>query len=279
MNAWNIERLADLLAECGKIALKYYDNPPMEFKSDHSVVTAADKAIEKMLAAEFDKPEENTYMIGEETVETKDENYIQNALKGTTWIVDPIDGTAPYSNHIPTWGVSIALMRNGKIIEGAIYLPVFNEIFISQENHVLYSNDFPNSKELRALCPKLKSFNEAGMVSISQKVTKLGKFRLYNPVQAIGSCVYSLAGLANGQYMAYIATVKLWDIAGGLPILKKCGFQARLANGKDLGLDVSEEFYNLAPNGQQRWQLKTHAAMAPDTNIIERIFSASELPE
>ncbi len=140
MKEWNKEKIIDLLIQSRKTALEYYDSPDMELKKDKSIVTVADKAIESLLAVHFDKPENGSYLIGEETVFQKNEEYIRNALNETTWIVDPIDGTAPYSHHIPTWGISIAFMKNGIIEEGAIFLPPTGEIFISEENTVYYKS-------------------------------------------------------------------------------------------------------------------------------------------
>ncbi len=96
MRTWNVEEVLRLLDESARIALHYFDAPEREFKQDRSIVTQADKEIEGMLGKEFDRPEDGVYLIGEETVETKDEQYLSRALKGSTWIIDPIDGTSSY---------------------------------------------------------------------------------------------------------------------------------------------------------------------------------------
>jgi myo-inositol-1(or 4)-monophosphatase len=144
MNNWNIEEVLKIIAECGEIALKYYDNPGYELKPDKSIVTEADKAIEDYLTSKLNDPSKNAYMIGEETILSKNEEYISNALKENTWIIDPIDGTAPYSHHIPTWGISIAFMQNGIIKEGAIFLPVIGELFISCNDKIYYNSGLQN---------------------------------------------------------------------------------------------------------------------------------------
>lgn len=279
MDRWDLAEILFLMKESGKTALDFYNDPPMEFKEDRSVVTAADKAIEKKLSERFDRPEEDCYMIGEETVSEKSEDYIQAALSGRTWIVDPIDGTAPYSNHIPTWGISIAFMEGGVIKEGAVYMPVFNEILATNGDNVLYSDKFPSSMELCALKCGKKEFSDGSMISVSQKISKLGKVRMFNPVQTVASCVYSLASVALGRYAAYIATVKLWDIAGGLAIIKKCGFEGRLLSGVELGLEVNDKLYVLDKDNKDRWSLADHATLAADREIIELLEDKIEVPE
>ena len=49
MNNWSVDEIVGVCCEAAKIAMEYYSNPPMELKSDNSVVTAADKAIEQYL--------------------------------------------------------------------------------------------------------------------------------------------------------------------------------------------------------------------------------------
>ncbi len=65
MNNWDPKTIFSLLQKSAEIAIKYYDSPNKEFKSDHSIVTIADKEIEDYLATFFDKPKENIYLIGE----------------------------------------------------------------------------------------------------------------------------------------------------------------------------------------------------------------------
>jgi myo-inositol-1(or 4)-monophosphatase len=278
MDRWDLEKILILMKECGETALSFYNDPPMEFKEDRSVVTAADKAIEDKLSKHFDHPSENCYMIGEETVNEKNENYIQSALKGKTWIVDPIDGTAPYSNHIPSWGISIAFMENGLIREGAVYMPVFNEILVSNGDKVFFSDEFPASMNLRALEHPAKEFNDGSMISVSQKISKLGKVRMYNPVQTMASCVYSLACMALGRYAAYIATVKLWDIAAGLVIAKRLEFEGRLLSGIELDLEVSEKCYVLDKDKKDRWSLRGHGIIAANREIIDLLHDKIDVP-
>lgn len=87
MKNWNSNELIKILVESAKVALLYYDRPLKEIKEDLSIVTIADKTIENNLAILFDNPDEQSYMIGEETCSKKDKNYINNALKNTAWIV------------------------------------------------------------------------------------------------------------------------------------------------------------------------------------------------
>ena len=88
MTHWNKDKVSELLLQSGAVALKYFDSPRLSYKKDQTVVTQADREIENLLAATLDKPEEGSYLLGEETLEGRSEDYIKGALGGTAWIVE-----------------------------------------------------------------------------------------------------------------------------------------------------------------------------------------------
>ncbi len=47
------------------------------------------------------------------------------------WLIDPIDGTANFLSGIPFWAVSIAYVRDGEPVLGAIALPALDALFWS----------------------------------------------------------------------------------------------------------------------------------------------------
>ena len=279
MKKWDIQKLLPLLRECGETALKYYDNPPIEIKADKSIVTAADKAIEERLAEEFDRPDEGIYLIGEETVKSRSEDYIQKALRGTAWIVDPIDGTAPYSAHLPAWGISVALMENCVIQEGAIYLPPQNDCLITDGKKVLRCKDVRGSGEFEVFDFKPHPLTDDGIISISQYCAKNSRFTMSNQVFAWSGCVASFYNLFIGKIMAYIASLKLWDIAASLAILERSPMIARHHKGKNLSVKVDNSVFDLEADSPTRWKLHNYAVAAPDDKTIDFVLNNSNLPE
>ena len=274
MKDWNKEIVINLLVECGKIALKFYDSPKFELKQDKSIVTVADKTIETMLADHFDQPTDNVFLIGEETVLQKNENYIQNALKETAWIVDPIDGTVPYAHHIPTWGISIGYMKSGQVEEGAIFLPATGEMIISSGNTVYYKScsseilswDFSDIKPINSIKRKL---DDSSLISITQEIAKSHKFNITNSIQALGCAVFPLVYLCQGRLLAYItgSHLKLWDYAAGIAILNKCGFFAKFLSGRNMTLNVFDDC-KTHERGIKRWELKEMALFTPDNDTF-----------
>ncbi len=277
MKKWDIKKLLPLLKECGEIALKYYDDPPVEIKADKSIVTAADKAIEARLAKEFDRPDEEIYLIGEETVKTRSEEYIQNALKGRAWVVDPIDGTAPYSAHLPVWGISVAFMENGVIKEGAVYLPPQNDCLITDGDKVMRCKDVSGNGELEPFHFKMHPLSDDGIISISQYCAKNSVFSMSNQVFAWSGCVASFYKLFTGKIMAYVASLYLWDIAASLAILERSTMVARHQQGRNLSLSLDDAFFDLDAASPTRWKMHDYLVAAPDDATINFVIKNSNL--
>ena len=114
MSGWKIDEILTLLAEAGRCALTLGEYPAADCKSDGSAVTAADRAIERNFAERFDHPERGIFLIGEETDPGRTDTDCAAALAADRcYVIDPIDGTAPYIADVPLWGISLGLLRRG----------------------------------------------------------------------------------------------------------------------------------------------------------------------
>lgn len=272
---WSRHSIPGLLQEAGRIALKHYEAPTKTIKGDLSIVTEADRAIEAMFSTHFDHPEQGHYLLGEETIESKSEAYLGSALNGTAWVVDPIDGTAPYAHHLPFWGISLGLMEKGRLLEGAIYLPLLGEMFLSEGPKVFWARgvDLDRTPLFEPLTPVRRPWSDSGLLSLTQGVTKGGSVAAPNPVMANCCAVVPLAYLLLGRYQAYLGTLKLWDFAGGLPLLLKSGFVGKLETGELLTDRVNPDHYLLEAGHPKRWRTKSRIAFAGDLESADRMHA------
>ncbi len=269
MNCWKLEKIVALMHECGKLAMQYYDNPPIEVKDDLSIVTAADKAVEQRLAREFDRPDEGIYLIGEETIDTHGEEYIQSALTGSCFVVDPIDGTAPYAQQIPVWGISVGFMQQGRLIEGAVYYPVFDELMITDGPDAwLYKQGQRTPFPFKAA-----PLNGACSLALSQSVTRHGKVELTNHLMVVDAVVGVVYRVLSGRMLGYVCNAKLWDLAGSLPLIERGGFVCRNFDGGSLSCDAAGSF-DFSP-GPRRWHLKKTTVIAANDETAAYIIAGT----
>jgi myo-inositol-1(or 4)-monophosphatase len=280
MRDWQRAAVVDLLVECTRIALEHYERPRRELKDDLSLVTDADRAVEQRMARSLDRPEDGSWMIGEETIARRGEDYIGAAFGGTAWVVDPIDGTAPYAHHVPTWGISIGFMRRGVLEEGAIILPATGELYVSDGPEV-YTGTSSEERgwdyaDLSPMRVSPRPIDDGGMICLDQKSVRGMLIRKPNPLQALCCAVMPMAYLCLGRYAAYVGRVKLWDAAGGLPLLLKCGLVARTLGGDPLDGRVDEEHWHLAADDPGRWLMKEPAVFAADDESARRAAALLE---
>ncbi|MEO7803846.1 MAG: inositol monophosphatase family protein [Actinomycetota bacterium] len=111
-------QMADIAAE---IALKYFGHhPDASIKQDGTLVTIADREIEKTLRARITSEFPKHAILGEE------EGLIGDP-SSPTWIIDPIDGTNNFAASIPVFATLIALRTNGRTELGVANAPALNE--------------------------------------------------------------------------------------------------------------------------------------------------------
>lgn len=272
MTRWDVETVKDLLLQAGRLALEHFDAPKTEHKADTSLVTVADRSIEEFLCSRLADGSDTAMMLGEESADAWTQAGVDAALRGTTWIVDPIDGTAPYANQLPTWGVSVGLMEGGRLTNGALFLPRTGEMFITSGDAVLFHRGARNpeywSFTLEAMPRNDRSYTSTGMVSLPQEIRHGGRFGGRNPIQSNGSAVYSVAKLIRGSYLCYIARIKLWDLAGSIPILERLGYRMVFDDGHQLSSAVSSQDWVLDAASPRLWKSAGLVFLAPDDETV-----------
>lgn len=118
-----------------RITLKYFRSRlKVNYKSDKSPVTIADKSCEKYLVGELSKKFPDHGFYGEEFGAW---SVRESSLR---WIIDPIDGTRNFTRGIPYWGTLCGLEHDGKIVAGIMALPALKVTYYASKGHGAYKN-------------------------------------------------------------------------------------------------------------------------------------------
>lgn len=277
MSYWNASEIYGKLVEWGKLALSEQNTLTVELKPDDSIVTQVDKKIEELATTYF--TEKGCFLIGEESVKEKSTQYLQKAHRATSFIIDPIDGTCPYSTLQPLWGIFLGYAEQALIKEGAILLPATYEVIITEGHVVLYgkgSGEFPDFNELQPIdieVVKQASSMQGRQCAIAQSIfTKryLGDAKIM--YGAFYSCVYPIVYLALGRFKAMAFILNVWDFAAGMAIFSKLGFYQCLEDRTPLSLNYLEHFdWSNTSSGKV---LSTQALyFAPNESIAHDIIS------
>ena len=244
--SWAPQKVLSALHKCFENINENRDNLSVNTKYDKSLVTNIDKSNEAILR---DCLEQNgDLFLGEESVGEMSKEHFDDIMKGNAYIVDPIDGTAPFAHRLPLWAISVGYCEHGQLTNGCIALPDMHEAYISIGDDVLFTNDiYAPLDKWQKLMPPALSWDVGAMIITGQAFTK--KHRLYfdNPVLSPGSAVMSFSALLSGKAIAYVGNMKLWDVAGSIPLLNRMGFRLRLRDGDKIFTgSITNDFFDLA---------------------------------
>lgn len=105
------------VTEASRIALRYYRTRlRVTQKADRSPVTIADHQVEAFLRRQLARAFPHEPIVGEE--------FGRSGKAGLTyWTVDPIDGTRAFSKGLPSWGILIAFVEEGRPVLGVCHYP------------------------------------------------------------------------------------------------------------------------------------------------------------
>jgi histidinol-phosphatase len=107
----------------GRLTLGYYQSGlEIEYKTDRSPVTLADRAAEELIRRRIEAYFPHHSIVGEEF------GLKESTEAGHRWFIDPIDGTKSFVRGVPLYATLLAIEIEGKIEAGAAYFPALDEM-------------------------------------------------------------------------------------------------------------------------------------------------------
>jgi len=205
-----------------KILNKFFNHTTAQLKTDGSIVTEADVAMQEVLKLELNKIAPDVQMLGEEMSLQHQNEVIQNSQ--SYWCLDPVDGTNNFHHGVPLFAISLALVRDKRLTLGIIYDPIRKETFSASEKSGLRINGL---NQIQMTQPE--TLNHC-LASIDFKRLKpMTKQRLcqdmpFKSQRNIGTCALEWAWLAAGRTQLLLhGGEKFWDYAAGTLLLAEAG--------------------------------------------------------
>ncbi len=195
-------------------------------KQDHSPVTSADLAVNRILRDSLSAAYPDDGWLSEETPDAVD-----RLSRKRVWIVDPIDGTRSFVRGLPEFCLSVALVEQGYPTLAAIYNPSTGEFFSAMRGQGLMVERRPDANQ-----PPFAS-TERPLVLVNPWELRVGRFQALEPhvrCRPIGSIAYALALVAAGQADAALTLDggNEWDIAAGVLLIEESGGRATTISGQ-----------------------------------------------
>jgi histidinol phosphatase-like enzyme (inositol monophosphatase family) len=204
-----LEVARNIAAQAGRLALENQARGfESETKPDHSPVTSADRANERLICQLLEQAFPDDGILGEEGAS-------REARSGRRWIIDPIDGTRSFIRSIPTWGVMLGLEAEGEVVVGVCNLAALGELYSAAAGLGAYRNGAP------IRISQVKTPGQALLCLTG--VDKVMRFdfgnrmfpwiRQFWSVRSMGGCMDAMC-VASGRAEVWITLeAKAWDLA------------------------------------------------------------------
>ena len=240
-----LPELEHIAREAGTLLMSYFDRHiKIEYKGEVDLVTAADRASEKLIVERLKEKWPEHGIVGEEGTRS-------HTGAEFRWFVDPLDGTTNFAHGYPVFCVSIALARQDDELEvGVLYDPTRDEMFSAERG----SGATLNGRAIDVSQTTRLAEAILGTGFPSHKRHKNPNIYFYHQitlrshgVRRAGSAALDLANVAAGRYDGFWEfNLNPWDTAAGVLIVQEAGGKVTRFDGTPFRLDSREV---LASNG------------------------------
>ncbi len=223
----NIDELKAIAYKAGKEILRIYHETDfgdhIDYKSDHSPLTLADKASHEIIQKALQEQYPEIPILSEEG---RDMPYTERKAWTTFWLVDPLDGTKEFIKRNGEFTVNIALIHERYPIFGLVYAPELNAMYIGDGiSGSAYKIDGEGRRtELKVNNRKtdrvaVRSRSHAS----TEEETLLEKYGVHDSI-AVGSAL-KFCMVAEGKadiYYRHGPTME-WDTGAGQAVIEQAG--------------------------------------------------------
>ncbi len=204
--------------EAGAILLRHYrDGTEQWEKSKDNPVTLADLESDRHIRAGLAAAFPDDAILSEETVDDA-----SRLACSRVWIVDPMDGTKEFTQGIPEYAVSIALVENGEPVVGVVENPAARTVVWGQRG----GGAFRDGERVHV--SSATSLEEVVVIASRSEIRR-GEFDRFEgwfkEIRPVGSIAWKLACVASGEgdFNLSVAPKNEWDVCAGDLLVREAG--------------------------------------------------------
>ena len=244
-----LDRVKSAVAEAGAEILEIYSNPDRfetEHKEDHSPLTAADLAANRILVARLQELTPGIPILSEES---KQAPWHDRKHWERCWVVDPLDGTKEFLKRNDEFTVNVALVRDHQPILGVVYAPALQKWYYAARHEGAWRQEGSGVMDRIQVAEKpagrpwkvvgSRSHNTA---EVDAFVAALGEAELVSMGSSLKLCL-----VADGTADVYprLGPTSEWDTCAAQAIVEQAGGQVLNAEtGEPLRYNARESVLN-----------------------------------
>jgi len=246
MTTVDLDRVAQVLAEVAEQEImprwrNLAAGDIREKTGPNDLVTVADEAAERELAARLPDLFPGSILIGEESVEH--DRGLLDLLKEhrPVWIVDPVDGTKNFAEGSDRFGVMVALVDRDAMVAAAIYEPVTGRVLLAEHGGGAEMVERDGTRTKLRVAPAAGLDAMEGSLNFrfipDEDIRKAVRARAEEVLPTRhyrrGCAAYDYRMLATAEWhFAFYWKNMPWDHAPGLLIHAEAGGYARRLDGR-----------------------------------------------
>src|SRR5262245_18876686 len=214
--------------EAGAAIARYYRGEITAREKGHdNPVTAADLEANAIIHRHVGTAFPDDGWLSEETAVSTD-----RLARARVWVVDPLDGTNEFIQHIPEFCVCIALVEHGRPVVGVSYNPATDRLYVAVRGAGTTVNGQPARVSTEARLAE-------AVVMASRSEDKRREWDPFKPLMRVtltGSVAYKLAELStgNGDATFTLTPKNEWDVCAGSILVEEAGGRVTGLEGEPL---------------------------------------------
>ena len=232
--------------EAGYLLAEKYNQPhQINVKGPRDISTEADLAAEAVALRLIREGCPDACIVSEES-----NSVWRDCGDSPTWYVDPLDGTTNYARGLPTFSVSVAMARRGRVECGAVYDPLLGQLFYAGRGQGAYLNDqrlHVSTRGTLSEClilldwPRVPAMREAAVRLLSRLAPQV------DAVRSRGSAALGFCSVATGWADIYFQfTLSPWDVAAGALLVEEAGGRVTGLRGLSPNVSIGDQPYTLS---------------------------------
>lgn len=213
----HLETALDAAADAARLQRERLGDVAADYKAPRDLVTEVDRECERLIAETIAERHPDHAIEGEEGGKRGDAE--------ERWIVDPVDGTTNYVHGLPTFAVSIAFERGGRVEAGVVHHTPTDGTFAAVRGAGAYLNGEPiavsGAETIEESLIAADYGTDAPPIWFDALDGLVGRA---HSVRLLGSAATALAFVAAGRLDGfYHYDLSEWDYAAGALLVAEAG--------------------------------------------------------
>jgi len=227
--------------EAGRQIMQFYSGDyEVEWKGANDPVTSADRNASELIVNELRRQFPEDGIISEEAPDSH-----SRLDKKRVWIIDPIDGTKQFMDHIGEFAVMIGMALDGVPRVGVVYQPSADRMYFAAEGTGAFLEEPLTTRRLHVsqMADPSQMVMAASRSHPSEVVVRLQHALGIGSSITSGSVGLKFGMLADGRAHIYVhlgSRTNQWDTCAPEVILKEAGGKVTDTSGEHLLYNTPE---------------------------------------